>query len=290
MVEHVIAVQALVIALTLGLAGTWKVAFPTARSLAKQSALAILLPSPRLVSPLYLALGTAEVFVAALLVLPPTHPWAMRLAAALSLGFLIYLVVAWRVAPERPCACLGGRATPISRRSLARAVALSMGALAGWSIREYWATAFVRAPWVAAIVCAELLGLWLLSPEYSWMGRRIARRVALTTLLRLNPTCAGVTLNWQHLDQELRRTALFHQLAPFVSEHVDRWRDGCWCYFAFRAQYADRQATAVFAVPTLFDPDYVSTAVVDDTDHTVLLKLAASKHARVVGLGTSEHS
>src|SRR5262249_39473585 len=160
------AVQALVVGLLFGWAGIWKVGFPEARALAAKSALGKLLPTPQLAQRAHLAVGIGEITVAALLLTPPAHEWAMRLATLFAVGFLGYLGLAWRVAPDKPCACMGGRKTKISRRSLARAVTVLGLTLLGWLARDYWAVALIAAPWTALVVVTEIAVLWLLSPEF----------------------------------------------------------------------------------------------------------------------------
>ncbi len=268
MIEHIVSVQALVVGLVFAWAGIWKVCFPQARALAARSALGKFLPKPGLAQAAYFTLGIAEICTATLLLLPPARSWAIRLATVFTLGFLGYLWLAWRVAPEKPCACLG-------------AGSLLMLTIIGWPAQEYWAAALFRAPWAALLIAAEMVALWLLSPEFGWVGMRLAQRLTRAARLRLNPTCAGILLNWTDLERDLRQSPAFRELAPHLSAISDRWREGCWGYIAYRASYADRQATAVFSVPALFDSSEVSAAVVDDADNSILLRLTSAHSAGV---------
>ena len=80
LVGHIAAAQALVVALVFLWAGVWKVAFPRARALARQSALARLLRNRQWAVTAYLVLGCGEVSVAFLLLaLPPQRGKALPL-------------------------------------------------------------------------------------------------------------------------------------------------------------------------------------------------------------------
>lgn len=277
MVEQIAAVQALVVGLLLGWAGVWKVTSPQARALATRSALGKILRDPRQAQAAHLATGVGEIIVAALLLLPPERAWAMRVATVFALGFVGYLALAWRIAPDRPCACLGGRISNISRRSVLRAVVLLALTLLGWGAHEYWAGAIIAAPWVLLVFAAEALGLWVLSPEFGWAGAQMEKRLLRAARLRLDPTCARVALDWDELERRLRRTPHYLELALHLSALRDHWREECWAFFAYGASIEGRAATAVFAVPTLFDKHEVSVAVVDDADNSTLLSLASAR-------------
>jgi len=282
MTERLAALQALVVGLLFAWAGLWKACFPRARALAAQSALATLLSGRRRAQAAHLAVGVGELAIAALLLLPPARWWAMRLATAFALGFLGYLGLAWRVAPDKPCACLGGRATRVSRRSLARAGAVLLLTLLGWPARAFWGAALVSAPWTALVVALELGGLWLLSPEFGWTGARVERRVVRALRLRLNPTCRGAAFDWVQMERRVRRTALFRELVErrsHLGARTDRWREGCSGYIAYEARYQGRPATAVITFPVLFEPTGVSAAVVDDARGAVVLKLVPASGA-----------
>jgi hypothetical protein len=283
--DHLAAIQALVVGVLFAWAGVWKVFFPSAHSLAAESALAKLMTrlpvgasaSRRLTQAAHLAVGAVEIAIAGALLLPPAHPWAMRLAAVFALGFLAYLGVAWRVAPDKPCACMGGRATKISRRSVARAGVLLALTLFGWPAQVYWGTAVVAAPWTVLVVGAEATLLWLLSPEFGWAGVRFERRLIRAARLRLDPACARVAFDWDALEQQLRRSFAFQQVVrrAQVKAQADRWREDCTAYLAYHAVYQGRAATAIFAIPVIYDPREVTGAVVDAADETVYFRVAA---------------
>lgn len=275
--ERFAALQALVIGLLFAWAGFWKVAVPEARRLAVKSALGKILPTPRLTVAVHLLVGVGELAVAVLLLVTPWYGPGMRVATVFTLGFLGYLALAWRIAPEKPCACMGGRATRISRRSVLRASVLFVLTLIGWGAREYWAGALLAVPWVAAILAVEVAALWLLSPEFGWPGARLERRLLRVARQRLNPTCAEVPLDWDIMERNLRMTAPFQRLASSLSAITDHWREGCWSFMSYAASYEDRPATAVFAIPTRFNAHDVSAAVVDDGSNTIVLGLPSAR-------------
>src|SRR5579871_5538514 len=107
MIEQIGNIQSLIVGCVFLWSGVWKLFSPQARAIVRRSALAKLVPDPRLVQFGYVVLGVCETLLALLLLLPPHRGWAMVLASALSAGFVIYLALALRYAPERPCACMG---------------------------------------------------------------------------------------------------------------------------------------------------------------------------------------
>jgi hypothetical protein len=278
---HIAAAQALVVALVFAWAGLWKVAFRRAKVVAAQSALVRLLRNERHAVIAHLALGCAELTVAILLLLPPLRDWALRLAALLTLGFLGYLLLAWRIAPESNCACMGGRATRISWRSVARAGALLVLSVAGWPVREFWGAALVAAPWLVSLLALELAGVWLLSPEFGGQGARAGRQLGRSLRLRLDPACARVRLDIGAIERALQGSAPYRALQPALGLGVrtDAWREGCWYFVAYGANHEQQPVTVIFAAPALFDASEVSAAVVADADNSVLLSVPSQSGA-----------
>lgn len=278
--EQIAAIQSLVIGSLFAWAGIWKVFSPRARGLAVRSALGKLLPVQWVARAAHLSVGIGEIAVAgALLAVPPAHWWAIRMATVFSIGFLTYLGIAWRIAPDRPCACMGGRASKISRRSLARAAAMLMLALPGWSSPEYWGTAIFAAPQLILLVGAEFGALWLLSPEFGSsgprLGKQLAKRLTRSTGYLLDPDCSRMSLDWDAFERHLRGTAVFRQLVPQSGSRTDAWSEGCWRFMTFGANFQDRLATAVFAAPAIFDSDAVSASLVDDVDGIILERIGS---------------
>jgi hypothetical protein len=271
-------IQALVVGVVFAWAGVWKTFFPQARRAAQQSALAKILPTPGLAQAAHIAVGVSEIIVAALLLAPPQRWWAPRLASILAVGFLAYLALAWKVAPEKTCACMGGRAIPISRRSVARAVGILALTVVAWPAETYWGVSLVAAPWLLALALAELLAVWLLSPEFDGPSVLIRRRMARAARMRLDPTCAHVTVDWTQLDTELRRTRQFNTFARYISGPSDRWREQCTGFIAFTAVYKSQPATAIFTFPMRFEASEVAAALLDDASNEVVARLAPLRH------------
>lgn len=280
--SHLAAAQALVVGLVLLWAGVWKVTFPRARALARESALTRLVGAGQPAVMAHLAVGGAEIVTAALLLAAlGARTWALALATLLTLGFLGYLALARRIAPDAICACVGGRATPISWRSIARAAALLALTLAGWLTPEFWWTALAAAPWVVGLLALEVIGLWLLSPEFvalaagsrdgpGWRLLRAAR-------LRADPACARIQRDPEAVERALQSAAPYRALQATLGARADSWREGCWDYIAYRATYERQAATVIFAAPALFDPREVSAAVVADADNVVLLAVPSQR-------------
>jgi hypothetical protein len=269
--------QALVLGVVFLWAGVWKVVFPQAHELAKKSALTALLPTPGVAQAAHIAVGASEILVAALLLLPPHRSWEPYLASALAVGFLAYLALAWKVAPEKTCACMGGRPTRISKRSVARAGAILLLTLLAWPAQIYWGAALVASPWLVIVIVLELLALWALSPEFGGLGVAFQRRFVRVALLRLNPTCAGVALDWARVENDLRRTSQFNALARHIRGPADRWREECAGFIAYNAVYRDQPATAIFTFPVLYDATEVAAALVDEASREVLARLPAAR-------------
>ena len=277
--ERIAAVQAVVIGLIFAWAGAWKVAAPSARRIAMKSALASILGTPRRALVAHFAEGVGELMVALLLLATPWYWLGIRVATVFTLGFLGYLALAWRIAPRSPCACIGGRATPISRRSILRALLLLALTLLGWAAWEHWLVALVAAPWIALLVVAEVAILLLLSPEIGWSGVWLGGRL-IGAARRLNSTCVGVRLDWNAVERKLRESGPFLKLADSLGDVSDRWREGCWSFISYAARYQDHPATAVFAFPTRYDVRDVSAALVDDTDNATILSLPSLRGTR----------
>lgn len=276
---HLAAAQALVVALVFAWSGVWKVAFRRARAVAAQSALVRLLGGERRAVAAHLALGCIEIAFALLLLLPPARTLALGGAALLALGFVGYLILAWRIAPEAPCACMGVRPTRISWRSLARAGVLLALSVASWLAGAFWGAALVAAAWLVLLLALELAGLWLLSPEISVRPVRSSRQVIRALRLRLDPACARLRLDIAAVERALQGTAQYHALQPALGARTDAWREGCWDFVAYGAQYENHAATVIFAAPALFDASGVSAAVVADADNSVLLSVPSQSGA-----------
>lgn len=230
----------------------------------------------------YRLVGTVEITVGLLLLLPPHRWWEMRLATGLAAAFVVYLLFSIKAAPGRPCGCFGGREVAVSWRTLARAGLLLALTVIGWQARRFWFTAIVVNPWQLSLVAIEALLLVGLSPEFDWTRARLLASANHPSQVRAEADCETATVPLSETLQQLRRSAPFRALYRSLgSEPLDYWREGCWRFLCFEAEYEGRKATVVFAVPILWRPHRVRAAVVDETDGTVLLLLdhqAAESH------------
>lgn len=282
--EQLAATQALVVALMLLWAGVWKIAVPRARALARESALTRLLGGGRAAEVTHMAVGGGEVVAGVLLLVAPgARLLALALATFLTLGFLVYLALAKRIAPDAVCACMAGKASRVSWRSFARAGALLALTLAGFPAGMFWGTALVATPWLALVVTLEFAALWMLSPESGDALARLrlsgAGETARALRQRMDPTCARVPQDTAAIERALSASPTYHALQSIVGARTDAWREGCWDYIAYSATYEEQPATVIFVAPALFDPRDVSAAVVSDRDGSILLSAPSPRGA-----------
>jgi hypothetical protein len=285
---HLAAAQALVVAVVILWAGLWKATFPRAHALARRSALARILHGEQRAMLAHVALGACEMTVAILLLaLPQARTVAVALATLLTLGFVGYLILAWRIDPKAPCACMGGRATTISWNSLLRAGALLVMSLAGWPVHEFWGAALQAAPLVIPVLALEVVLLWALSPEFGGPGIAVVPQAQRMLRLRLDPTCARARQDVAAIERALQHAEAYRGLRPALGARTDAWREGCWDYIAYSAFYERQAATVVFTAPVFFDPAEVSAAVVSDADNSVLLSALSRSRRRAARLASA---
>jgi hypothetical protein len=285
---HLAAAQALVVAVVILWAGLWKATFPRAHALARRSALARILHGEQRAMLAHVALGACEMTVAILLLaLPQARTVAVALATLLTLGFVGYLILAWRIDPKAPCACMGGRATTISWNSLLRAGALLVMSLAGWPVHEFWGAALQAAPLVIPVLALEVVLLWALSPEFGGPGIAVVPQAQRMLRLRLDPTCARARQDVAAIERALQHAEAYRGLRPALGARTDAWREGCWDYIAYSALYERQAATIVFTAPVFFDPAEVSAAVVSDADNSVLLSALSRSRRRAARLASA---
>jgi len=223
-------------------------------------------------------LGTAELALGLMLLLPPTFWWETRLASGLTVVFVSYLLFSIRAAPDRPCACLGGREAKISRRTLGRAILLLLSTLLAWSTSQHWLTTVATTPWTLGLVVPELLVLVWLSPELDWSWATRLLYPGDKSQAVIEPECATARVPLSKSLQQLRRSAAFQATAGFLkSDLSDHWRDGCWRFLCFEAEYEGRKATAVFAIQTMDRPQKVRAAIVDEARGTILWTLTPDR-------------
>lgn len=190
----------------------------------------------------------------------------------LTAGFVGYVLLALKFAPASSCGCLGKRQAPVSRQTLARAGLLLLLSIVGWRAEQFWLTAIVAHPWAIGIAAAEVLAFIGLSPELAWT--RLPFRAARPRWGGAPPIpdCSKTAISLSDSLDVLRGSLPFQDLSPYLrSEMSDHWREGCWHFLSFAAEYADHKATAVFVVPISLLAREVRGAIVDDADGSVFV-------------------
>jgi len=267
-------IQPLVMGLVLLWADLWKTFVPASWTIASRSALSLLFHRASLTQVIFRLLGAAELFAGLLLLLPPHQWWEMAVAMILAATFVGYVLFSLKYAPQRPCSCLGGRETPVSWRSLSRAGLLFVFAIAGWSAQHFWLAAVRAEPWLLGVAVLEMTIIIALSPELDlvWIDPQAVWNQWFRE--RNDRGCAAVSAPVSASLEQLRRSAPYQTLSAFLkSSQLDSWREGCWRFFSFAAEYEGQSATVVFAVPVLEQPYLVGAAVIADSDDPVLATL-----------------
>jgi len=269
MVENIANLQSFIIGAIFLWTGGWKVFAPKAGEVAVRSALSILVPGRSSVQIIYRLIGGVEMMTATLLLLPSYAWWKSALAAALSTMFIAYLVFAMRTAPDRPCGCMAGREVSISWRSIARAGLVLTFCLVGLKAQDFWLITITTNPSYLVVIFLEALLFVRLSPEldWTWNSERAESGQSHTA-----SDCATAPVPLSDSLQQLRSSTVFQSLSKFLkSDLTDHWREGCWRYLCFEAEYKGHRGTAIFAVPILGESDRVRASIVDEVEQLVLL-------------------
>ena len=262
MFRQIAAVQPLFLSLVLAWAGGYKLTARAARGLPR-STMARLVGADR-ARPAYRAVGTAELVVAALLVLPPAAAVEGWLAVGLTAGFVAYLGYGRIAAPDTTCGCLSAQAGPVTWAGIARAGLLLAAALAAVAADTFWFAAVAARPAVAATVLGVELGLFLgLSPELRLPARRTVGRARAWLLP--HPLATPATAAPAAAVPALYRSPAYCANSGLLRSDVqDAWHAGDWTLVSYAGQVDDRPVTVVFAIPRDGAPDQVRMSIVDD--------------------------
>ncbi|MDA0160015.1 hypothetical protein OM076_07065 [Solirubrobacter ginsenosidimutans] len=204
--------------------------------------------------PAWAAVAGAELVVGGLVLAGVARPYP-QLAGGTGLAAAGALA-AWGVrnAPDAGCGCFGARSEPVSPRTAVRAGVLSALALAAATGGGAWTNAFRRpaagrrggaASLPRAAAAAVVLGagaaLAATTPE---LRPRHARARAHDLVCAHRPAPPRRTL------ERLRQSNLFSDARPYLAADApsEQWRDGCWRYVSYPANYEGEAATAVFAL------------------------------------------
>ncbi len=274
MLESVADLQPLVIAALFLWAGAWKVLSQRSREIALHSAFSLLFRQKSTVQSVYRLVGAAELVVGLFLFLPPHRGWEAGLASGLAAAFVVYVLFSLKAAPSRPCGCLGGHEAPTSWRTLTRAGLLLGLTVSSWSAQNYWLTAVMANPGLLGLVGIEALLFVGLSPELGLSRIKLPASMNWPSQPQAELDCAMAAVPMSETLEQLRRSDPFRALTGFLkSDVLESWRDGCWRFLCFEAEYEGHKTTAVFAVPVLRQPHRVRAAIIDHAEDEVLLTL-----------------
>lgn len=280
MLRYFANMQTLVIGIILLWGGIWKVFIPKSREIAIRSALLLLFQRKRTTQVIYWLVGTAEIAVGILLLLPPYQWWEMRVASGFAIMFMVYLLFSMKVAPDRPCACVGGRETAISWRTLLRAGLVLVLSIAGWAAEHFWLIAIVASPWSLSLVAVEAFLFVGLSPEVGWTWIKGVAPEDRVHQVQIEPDCAIAPVPLSETMKQLQGSGPFQEISGLLtSKLLEHWREGCWRFLCFEAKYEGCKATAVFAVPILLQPHRVRAVIVNEANNTVLLRVGPSEQS-----------
>lgn len=268
--NDVATLQALLVAGVLGIAGVVKLLDRSRRNTFRDSPLLHLLGTePRVVRAVQ-SLAAVEVGLALAIVTLANTAVPRIGAAVLLFGSTIYLVWARRVAPEAPCGCFGSLSnTPISTRTLARAMLLTVAAFAAAAAETPMSVPTAPGPW--AVFGAEVIVVAALSPELSLAKRWLVVGRKLPRCLYSNED-PGTTL------KRLRACPVWSQLLPHLAAPSpdDQWLESCWRLFSFPAVHAGNSVAAVVAVKLPPEKPSYRAALVDEKTRQVLARLDAN--------------
>ncbi len=232
-------VQPVLLGSILVLGGLAKLRRERGREAVRQSAFALLVRREGLVAPAWELLGCAELLLGLLLLLAP--PWQWVRAATVVHAFWgdeLNAVWAWLFAPERSCGCFGGASTaPASWRTVARTSLLWAAAVVTAVRPRSWWQIHPEPQLLVLVLLEALVFVWL-SPEVPTLLRQF--RVGQARL----PRCLDSHMSAEEALEALRRSHAWDGLSMYVrrAEPSEHWRDGCWRFLAFPAEYSGRGA------------------------------------------------
>jgi hypothetical protein len=217
------------------------------------------------------AVAAAELLVGALVLVGLLTPVPEALAALLLAGATGVSVWGVRHAPESSCGCFGRRSEKVSPRTIARAGLLAALALIAVLGGEAWWNVFSS---VLAIVVVALAGVALavLTPELQPRNFRVRAREA---------ACKHKPVSVNRTVSRLRASDLWREAREYLAADApaEQWRDGCFRYLVYPANYDGEAATAVFALYLGRDRAADGVAFVSDEEQRVLGQITGGKRA-----------
>ena len=266
MIQWLASLQPVALGGVLLCAGAIKVFGRHAELAARRSALAHLVGKNRVFAA-YRAVGSVELAVAAVLVLPPANPGKAIAALVLVAGMLGYLGYARFAAPESSCGCLGEKLAPVRWRGFARAAVLLVAAAVAVPAVDWWPVGLIERPFATVwLLAAEGALVVVLSPELDVTWLLPLRRFRL----RISHPLAGrpFEIPLESTVQQLHKSQAYRSVADLLrSDLLDSWDEGEWRVLTYSARRDSGPATAVFAVPRLqYNPGAVRVVLVADEE------------------------
>ncbi len=271
-------IQQLVIGSILIWSGVWKVLIPNSVETAHRSALSVYINKKTILEILFRSLGIIELLIGLSLVLPPHFRWENVAASVLALGFVVYLVISFKVAPDKPCGCMGNRGKPISWRTLVRAGYFLLLTLIGWLFTSrFWYTSLSDHYWLAFMALLEVGIFMTLSSELDWIWVQILKIPLLRTLaftLIGQVDCTSKKVSLLEIISRLNNSQVFLIYKKIIkSDLIEHWRNGCWYFLSYSVMYQGHQAVIVFSVPIKDRPNWVRAAIFNEKEDLVLLQV-----------------
>jgi hypothetical protein len=275
--ELISSIQRLVIGVIFIWSGSWKVFIPGSLETAYSSALSVFIKNRIVLQILFRSLGTTETLIGILLIIPPVFLWENYASSVFALGFIIYLFVSYKIAPNKPCGCIGSRGKQISWRTLCRAIYLWILSIIGWYSNIFWYPTLKLNYWLFLIIMLEGGIFVALSSEIDWLWIDILNFPLFRKLLLIfnrNIDCGNIQTSLPNMILSLKRSIVFKACSDIIqSELVEHWRDGCWYFLCYQAKYQDRKVLIVFSVPIQDNINAIRAAIVDDKDNSILLQV-----------------
>jgi uncharacterized membrane protein YphA (DoxX/SURF4 family) len=210
------------------------------REPATDTLIARVLPKPIPVGVAWMAVAIAELVVGVLLLVGAAAPVPEFVAAA-GLG-IAALVALWgmRNAPDVGCGCFGTKSEPVTARTVVRAGVLCGLALVAAIAGGVWTDALSHP---LATVFGLAVGVALLATTPKLRPRDVRLRAGQAVCSH-RPAPPRQTL------ERLRGSELWADAREYLAADVptEEWRDGCFRYLTYPANYAGQAATAVFAL------------------------------------------
>jgi hypothetical protein len=179
--------------------------------------------------------------VAILLVLAPPLIGGAS-AASFFAGALLYLLVAMRLAPGRPCGCFGNDDESVSARTAARALVLAIiGVLYALEARSPSPSPGNPQRWLGLGLMLGAIAALSVDPESVLAKFANDRAARCSDAEDPDPTAFTRTL----MRTRAWRTLEGHLVS---GEPTDNWREGCWYYMSYEAEHEGLAATATFGL------------------------------------------